>query len=178
MAEEAEKSETFTRKAGYIAFGALIGALASYASSYGLWYVQAKYSYKEAVKKSREELIVEAADILAHAPRIKGIVKAGMMQAMAGNAITNICLAAVMRGEEIESCKKGVDYSFIEKFEKDIFIYTAKYQKLKNLASIYFCNKTNEKFQQFDSKIAWWEISQNETKALLKAMHSEYTCKL
>lgn len=156
----------------------VLGAIIGYATSFGLWYAQTNHSFEEGVKKSREDLIVEVADVLSHAPRINRIIEIDLMQVAPGKPIRRICLAAELRGEKLDSCQDGADYSFIKKFDKDIYIYTAKYQKLKSLSFIYFCGKTNAKFQDFDSKIPWWEISQTETKELLTAMHSEYTCNL
>lgn len=159
-------------------FGAIIGAVASYASSYGLWYAQANHSYKEGVKQSREDLIVETAEVLSNAPRVNGIVEAGLRQAAAGQAVQAVCIAAKMKGEVVDACNDDADYSFIEKFEKDVFTYTAKYQKVKSLSMIYFCDRTNSKFDALESKIAWWKIDQKEIEELLAAMHVEYKCNL
>ena len=173
-----EKKDTIWEKIGLVFIGAIIGAVTSYVSSYGLWYAQADNNYKEGVKKSREELIVEAAELFSYAPRIDGIVKAALLQTAVGEAIQNVCLAAKMRGETIESCDKDIDSSVIDKLGNDVFVYSARFEKLRNLTFLYFCNKTKNKFENLGKTKAWWEIKPNEAKEVLTTMHIEYKCQL
>ncbi|PUB83810.1 MAG: hypothetical protein DBP01_15380 [gamma proteobacterium symbiont of Ctena orbiculata] len=173
-----ESKDTIWQKIGLVLIGTIIGAATSYASSYGLWYAQQDHNYKEGVKKSREELIVEAAELFAYAPRIDGIVKAALLQSVVGQTIQNVCLSAKMRGETIESCNKDIDYSVINEFGDNVFIYNARFEKLRNLTNLYFCKKTKLQFERLGKSKAWWEIKSNEVNDILATMHSEYNCKL
>ncbi|MES9926068.1 MAG: hypothetical protein ABW152_18480 [Candidatus Thiodiazotropha endolucinida] len=173
-----EKKDSTWQKIGLVVIGAIIGAAASYVSSYGMWHAQADHSYKEGVKKSREQLIIEAAELFAFAPRINGIVNAALLQSAAGQTISNVCLSANMRGEVIESCNKEIDYSVLNIFGDDVFTYNARFEKLRNLTFLYFCNETKSKFVALDKTKAWWELTSNEVNEVLKTMHSDYNCKL
>ena len=169
--------ESIYEKIGILVLGVIIGGLVSYFSNYTMWKMQSDYQFKKNVKDSRENLIVEAADLFSYAPRIKSIVDVSLLQANAGNAMNKLCMSAAMLGKEIESCQKPIDYTFIERFGEKVFEYNTRFQKLSNLLPIYFCDKTIERIEQLQIDKPWWEIDSDESKDILSVMHREYQCK-
>lgn len=158
--------------------GVVIGGIVSFFSSAGLWVTQSSYENDVAIKNKREELIVETADIFSRAGRINGLIHGHILQIAASNKITNLCISMAIQGKESKACDENIDYNIMNEFNKEIFEYTAKYQKLYNLIPLYFCEKTKFKFENIESKKSWWEITPKETAEILKIMHQEYECNL
>lgn len=154
----------------------IVGVTMGFGSSFGLWHIQSSHSHETKVKNKREELIVETADLFARAGRIKGLIHGHMLQIATSNAITSLCLSMQLQGKDSKECSKNIDYKIMNDFNKEIFEYSAKYQKLKSLIPLYFCEETISQFNSVEMKEGWWEITSKKTAIILKAMHQEYEC--
>lgn len=156
--------------------GVIVGTFLAAGASYFQWVQQKKYDEQKYRREQKAYLIREAADILTRSGRIKGLVAGHVIQIAAAKAISSVCLASVMTGEQGKNCDLTEANKAMNEFNKEIFDTTAKYSSVKYLSKIYFCEETASAFDKMDNKQAWWDADDEQKKSVLSAMNKEINC--
>jgi len=169
---------TDTIRGAMIGFvGIIIGTLLASGASYLQWTEQKKYEEMKHKREQKTYLIKEASEIITKSGRVKGLVAGHMMQINAAKAISNICIAATIAGEQSKNCDLTEANKVMNEFNKEIFESTAKFKSIKQLSRIYFCEETSRAFDNVDNNNqAWWDANNEQKTAILKAMEKEMTC--
>lgn len=169
---------TDTTRGALIGFvGIIVGTLLASASSYIQWTQQKKYEEMKHKREQKTYLIKEASEIITRSGRVKGLVAGHMMQINTAKAISNICIATAITGEESKNCDLTEANKIMNEFNKEIFDLTAKFISIKQLSRIYFCDETSRAFDNVDNdNQVWWDANKEQKAALLRAMEKEMNC--
>ncbi len=157
--------------------GVVIGVALSFCTSYIQWKIQSSYKNETEIKNKREELIIETADLFARAGRIKGLIHEETMQIVTNNSLSSLCISTLLQGKESKNCTTNIGYKTMNALNKEIFEYSARYQKLKALVPLYYCEATEKQFMKIEQEKGWWDITPKKVALILKTMHNEYECK-
>ncbi|TBR41368.1 hypothetical protein CBF23_009925 [Marinomonas agarivorans] len=157
--------------------GVILGAVISVGGAWVNTSIQESGVESRHIREKQSKIISDMATILAQAGRTKGLVYGHYIQLAAAGQINKLCINGAIVGSPPKNCDLNKVNKQMNEFNKEIFQSTAKFQSVRSLANIYFCDKTQGSLAREPFATNWWEASNEQVANLLNNMRVEFGCR-